>query len=44
MTIGDIHIHAAPGMDTVAIGREVERRLRELLRPSRDGLHDGGLA
>ena len=42
--VGDIHVHAAPGMDMVALGREVDRVLRERLRVARYALHDGALA
>jgi len=40
--IGDIHVHAAPGMDPRAIAREVERQLRASFS-QRHSLHDGGL-
>ena len=43
LTVGDIHIHAAPGMDPQAIAREVQRALRDVLRAGRHDLHDGAL-
>ncbi|MFN4058230.1 MAG: phage tail tape measure protein [Roseinatronobacter sp.] len=43
VTIGDIHIHAAPGMDPIAIAREVQRALHDALRGARHNLHDGAL-
>lgn len=41
--IGDIHVHAAPGQDPMAIAREVERVLRARMRDARFALHDGVL-
>ncbi len=41
VTIGDIHVHAAPGQDAGAIARAVRREMKQALR-SDDALHDGG--
>jgi hypothetical protein len=41
MTVGDIHIHAAPGMDPSAIAREVRRELARVQNARRGDLHDG---
>jgi hypothetical protein len=43
ITLGDIVIHAAPGMDPAAIGAEVRRQIEERLRQARFALNDGGL-
>lgn len=43
LTIGDIHIHAAPGMDPAAIAAEVRRQIEEMAREARFALDDGGL-
>lgn len=40
VSVGAIHIHAAPGMDASAIADAVMRRIREAGRGARD-LHDG---
>ncbi|SUZ33975.1 hypothetical protein ROE7235_03756 [Roseibaca ekhonensis] len=40
--IGDIHVHAPPGMDPREIAREVDRQLRASFS-QRHALHDGGL-
>lgn len=42
--IGDVHVHAAPGQDPMAIAREVQRVLREEMRKARYALNDGALA
>lgn len=41
--IGDIHIHAQPGMDPEAIARAVRRELARLTEPAGLALHDGGI-
>lgn len=43
LQVGDITIHAAPGMDAMAIAREVRRQIEDLAREARFALHDGGL-
>lgn len=43
LQVGDINIHAAPGMDAMAIAREVRRQIEDLAREARFALHDGGL-
>jgi len=40
VSVGAIHVHAAPGMDARAVADEVMRRIREAGRGARD-LHDG---
>ena len=42
VTIGDIHVHAAPGQSAEEIARTVLRKVREATRP-RQPLHDGPL-
>ncbi|RYH02828.1 phage tail tape measure protein [Salipiger sp. IMCC34102] len=39
---GDIHIHAAPGMDSRAVAQDVMREIRRAERTGNDALHDGG--
>jgi len=41
--VGDIHVHAAPGMDVRAIATEVRRQIADRLAEARYALHDGGL-
>lgn len=41
--VGDIHVHAAPGMDARAIATEVRRQIADRLAEARYALHDGGL-
>lgn len=44
VTVGDIHIHAAPGMNPQDIAAEVRREIERIGRESgsANGLHDGG--
>jgi TP901 family phage tail tape measure protein len=44
VTVGDIHIHAAPGMSPQDIAAEVRREIERIGRESgsANGLHDGG--
>lgn len=44
VTVGDIHIHAAPGMSPQDIAAEVRREIERIGRESgaENGLHDGG--
>lgn len=42
-SFGDINIYPLPGMDPRAIGDEVKRTIREMMREERYALHDGGL-
>ena len=42
LTIGDIHVHAAPGQSAEEIARTVLRRIKQSTRP-RQPLHDGPL-
>jgi len=44
VTVGDIHIHAAPGMNPQDIAAEVRREIERIGRESgaENGLHDGG--
>jgi hypothetical protein len=43
LTIGDIHVHAAPGMDARAVATEVRRQIEEAMRAARFALNDGGV-
>lgn len=43
LTIGDIHVHAAPGMDARAVAAEVRRQIEEAMRTARFALNDGGV-
>jgi hypothetical protein len=43
LTIGDIHVHAAPGLDARAVAAEVRRQIEEAMRTARFALNDGGV-
>ena len=42
VSIGDIHVHAAPGMSAADVARAVRRELERLTSAAGNALHDGG--
>ena len=42
VSIGDIHVHAAPGMSAADVARAVRRELERLTAAAGNALHDGG--